>query len=67
MPCWVKGLKVNEKQNIIFSWSQTQLCLNDLDGKLLFRYKKLTDYADHITAIFLSEFYRYFVTSTLSG
>lgn len=67
MPIWVKGLKINENQNIIFSWSTEELCLNNLDGKILFKYKKLTDESDYITDVFLSERYRYFVTSTFHG
>lgn len=67
MPLWIKGLKVSVKQNMIFSWSQLKVCFNDLDGKILYRYKKLTSYEDHITDIFVSEKYRYFVSSTYSG
>ena len=67
MPLWIKGLKVNTKQNVIFSWSQLKVCFNDLSGKILFRYKKLTSYEDCITDIFVSEKYNYFVTSTTSG
>ena len=67
MPLWIKGLKVSVKQNVIFSWSQLKQCFNDLDGKILFRYKKLTSYEDYITDIFVSEKYRYFVTSTFTG
>ena len=67
MPLWVKGLKVNEKQNIIFSWSQLKACFNDMDGKILYRYKKLTSYEDVITDCIVSEKYKYFVTSTFSG
>jgi WD40 repeat protein len=67
MPLWIKGLKVNEKQNIIFSWSQLKACFNDLDGKILYRYKKLTTYEDYITDLIVSEKYKYFVTSTFSG
>jgi hypothetical protein len=52
---------------MIFSWSQLKVCFNDLDGKILFRYKKLTNYEDYITDIFVSERYRYFVSSTYSG
>jgi len=67
MPLWIKGLKVCVAQNMIFSWSQLKVCFNDLDGKILFRYKKLTNYEDYITDIFVSERYRYFVSSTYSG
>jgi WD40 repeat protein len=67
MPLWVKGLKVIEKQNLIFSWSQLKACFNDLDGKILYRYKKLTSYEDYITDVIVSEKYKYFVSSTFSG
>ena len=52
---------------MIFSWSQLKVCFNDLNGKILYRYKKLTNYEDYITDIFVSEKYRYFVTSTYTG
>ena len=67
MPLWLKGLKVNVKQNIIFSWSQLKVCLNDLNGKIIFRYKKLTSYEDWVTDIFVNWKYKYFVTSTNKG
>ena len=67
MPLWVKGLKVVEKQNIIFTWSQLKACFNDMDGEILFRYKKLTTYEDYITDMIVSEKYKYFVTSTFTG
>lgn len=71
MPLWIKGLKVSVKQNMIFSWSQLKVCFNYLDGekggKLFTRYKKLTNYEDFITDIFVSEKYTYFITSTFTG
>jgi WD40 repeat protein len=67
MPLWIKGLKVSEKQNLIFTWSQLKACFNDLEGKNLFRYKKLTNYEDIITDVLVSEKFKYFITSTLSG
>ena len=38
-----------------------------MDGKILYRYKKLTTYEDFITDCIVSEKYKYFVTSTFSG
>jgi len=67
MPLWIKGLKVDVKQDIVFSWSQLKACFNDLNGKILNRYKKLTNYEDYITDILISDMYRYFVTSTFTG
>ena len=67
MPLWIKGLKVNEKQGMIFSWSQLKACFNDMEGRILFRYKKLTTYEDYITDLFISEKFKYFVTSTFTG
>lgn len=29
---WVKGMKVDEKEGIIFLWSQTKTCFNDLSS-----------------------------------
>jgi WD40 repeat protein len=68
MPLWVKGLKVNEKEEVIFTWSQLKTCFNDLSkGKLLFKYKSLTSYEDYITDLILSDEFRYFITSTYFG
>lgn len=68
MPLWVKGLKVDEKEGIIFTWSQLKTCFNDISsGKLLFKYKSLTTYEDYITDLILSDEFRYFITSTQFG
>lgn len=52
---------------MIFTWSQLKACFNDLDGKILFKYKKLTAYEDYITDMIISSKYKYFLTSTYSG
>lgn len=67
MPLWIKGLKVIENQDLIFTWSQLKACFNTLEGKILFRYKKLTTYEDYITDCLVNQKYKYFVTSTYTG
>lgn len=68
MPQWIKGLKVDEHEGCIFTWSQLQTCFNDLSsGKILFKYKSLTTYEDYITDLILSDEFRYFITSTYFG
>ena len=67
MPLWIKGLVVSESQNLIFTWSQLKACFNDLDGKIIYRYKKLTAYEDYITDMIISQKYKYFLTSTFLG
>ena len=68
MPLWVKGLKVDEKEGIIFTWSQLKTCFNDIStGKLFFKYKSLTTYEDYITDLILSDEFKYFITSTYFG
>lgn len=73
-PLWIKGLKVNVADNMIFLWSQMKVNFNTLDGKLLFRYKKVISqdkssntYENHITDIFVSKKYSYFISSTYNG
>ncbi|CDW78455.1 wd repeat-containing protein 87 [Stylonychia lemnae] len=68
MPLWVKGLKVDEVEGIIFTWSQLKTCFNDIStGKLQFKFKSLTTYEDYITDLILSDEFRYFITSTYFG
>jgi hypothetical protein len=40
-PLWIKGLKINVKDKMIYLWSQLKVNFNDLDGNLLYRYKKV--------------------------
>ena len=67
MPLWVKGIRVLESHNLIFSWSQLKACFNNMEGKIIYRYKKLTTYEDYITDVIVSQKYKYFVTSTFTG
>ncbi len=68
MPLWIKGLKVDDQQGIIFTWSQLKTCFNDIsDGHLLFKYKSLSTYEDYITDLIISEEFKYFLTSTYFG
>jgi len=65
---WLKGMKVDEKEGIIYTWNQVQTCFNDIDtGKLIFKYKSLTAYEDYITDLIISEQYKYFITSSFKG
>jgi WD40 repeat protein len=68
MPLWIKGLKVDEQQGIIFTWSQLKTCFNDIStGELFFKYKSLSTYEDYITDLIISEEFKYFITSTFFG
>jgi WD40 repeat protein len=67
MPLWVKGLKVMESLDFIFTWSQLKSCFNGLDGKLKYKYNQLTSPEDLITDVIVNEEYKYFLTSTHSG
>jgi hypothetical protein len=50
MLMWAKGLKVDERNNLIISWSQTRLSFNDLTtGALIYNYKDITSMENHIT------------------
>jgi hypothetical protein len=67
-PMWIKGLKINSSEGILYLWSQERLHFNCMKtGKLLSQYKNLTSQEDHITDILVLESYRYFVTSTQFG
>ena len=52
---------------MMYIWSQMKVCINQIDGKILNKYKKLTSYENHITDIFVSQKYNYFVCSTFTG
>ena len=68
MPLWIKGMKVDETEGMIFTWSQVKTCFNDLEtGALVFKYKQLTKYEDYITDLIISEKFKYFITSTFFG
>ena len=67
MPLWIKGLKIMKANECIFSWSQMKATFHDMNGKLIFKYKNLTKYEDHITDVLLNMKYKYFITSTQQG
>lgn len=71
MCIWVKGLKVDEKNEIIISWNQGKLCFNHLNGskagKLIFCLKDLTGPEISITDVVINMENRYFHTGTSSG
>ena len=65
---WLKGLKVEEKEGMIFSWSQEVTCFNKLDtGEIVGKYHSLTSKEDYITDLIISEEFKYFITSTVFG
>lgn len=65
---WIKGLKIDEAENMIFSWSQKYTCFNLLeDGTRVARYEELTTYEDYITDLIISDEFKYFITSTMFG
>ena len=68
MPLWIKGMKVDEKEGCIYTWSQLKTCFNDLQtGANLFKFKSLTTYEDYITDLIISDEFKYFITSTYFG
>ena len=71
MCIWVKGLKVDEKNEIIISWNQGKLCFNHLSGseagKLIFSLKDLTGPEISITDVIINMENRYFHTGTSTG
>jgi WD40 repeat protein len=65
---WLKGLKVDEKEGMIFLWSQEVTCFNQLDtGEIVGKYHSLTSKEDYITDLIISEEFKYFITSTVFG
>ena len=71
MCIWVKGLKVDEKNEIIITWNQSKLCFNHLTGskagKLIFQLKDLTSPDISITDVVINMENRYFHTGTSTG
>lgn len=81
MCIWVKGLKVDAKNDIIVSWghsyslsgaySKEAMCFNHLSGskagKLIFCLKDLTSTENAITDVLINLDYRYFHTGTSTG
>lgn len=66
--CWIKGLKVDEAEGMIFCWSQEVTCFNLLeDGSRIAKYNALTSYEDYITDLIISDEFKYFITSTMFG
>lgn len=65
---WLKGLKVDEHEGMIFLWSQEITCFNQLDtGEVVGKYHSLTSKEDYITDLIISEEFKYFITSTVFG
>ena len=54
MPLWIKGLKIIKANDSIFSWSQMKATFHDMNGKLIYKFKNLTKYEDHITDVLLN-------------
>lgn len=65
---WIKGLKVDETEGMIFWWSQEVTCFNMLeDGSKIAKYHGLTSYENYITDLIISDEFKYFITSTMFG
>lgn len=64
---WVKGINIMESENIIFTWSQQNFTVHNLDGKLIFQLKGLSDYENYITDVIYFPKNSYFVTSCMRG
>ena len=61
-------MKIDEEEGLIFIWSQVKVCFNDIEtGKLVFKFDRLTNFKDYVTDLIISEKFKYFITSTLSG
>ena len=71
MCIWVKGLKIDVKNEIIIHWNQGKLCFNHLKGskagKLIFSLKDLTGPEISITDVVINMENRYFHTGTSTG
>lgn len=75
MITWCKGLRVDEKNKIIITWSQNVVCFNELRGNgkekvagnLIFQIKDLTDLDEKILDVLVFTEYRYFLTATSEG
>lgn len=65
VPKWAKGLKIDEENGIIISWTSDKTCFNDIDtSKSIYRFTNLTAPEDFITDIIISELFRYFIVAT---
>ena len=68
MPLWIKGMRVDEREGIVFTWSQDKTNFNCITtGKLEFWFEGLTAYEDYITDLIISDKFKYFMTSTVGG
>jgi len=67
MVLWAKGLKVDARNGVVVSWSQTRLAFNCLrTGALVHTYKDMTPVENHITCVLcVLNPYKYFVAGTL--
>lgn len=67
MVLWAKGLKVDARNGVVASWSQTRLAFNCLrTGALVHTYKDMTPVENHITCVLcVLNPYKYFVAGTL--
>lgn len=67
----LKGLKVDDKNDIIVSWNANKMCFNHLSGEragsLIFALKDLVSPENAITDVLINLDYRYFHTGTTSG
>ena len=70
-PLWIKGLKVDVHQDMIFLWSNMKTNINSLEGKLLFKFKKLfksqNNVEVNVTDMFVSKAYGYLIASASNG
>jgi len=68
---WVKGLRIDVKNDVIASWNKKTLCFHHLRGqkagKLIFSLKDIIPIEYDITDLVINMDYRYFYNSTSSG
>lgn len=68
MQLWIKGLKVDEKNNVIITWNSNTLSFNNLSGtnqgKCLYQFKDLTVIENHLTDVLILHHFNYFLTGS---
>lgn len=74
MDDWVKGLKIDAKENLIYAWNQESVCFYTLlktqehaQGALIRKYSDLTIKEDFITDMLFYFDYKVFITATQFG
>jgi len=66
---WAKGMKIDSKNDLIISWSQTRLAFNSLKtGQLIYQFKDITSMENHLTDVHVVMMpFKYFITGSFQG